>query len=145
VPFERLDIQEYIDYERERDPAFREAWDNSREEYRRIAELVQIMNKDGLSRAKTVLVNRYDEEDGSITLSTIDMDIVANGENLSTAKTAVASNLMEYAEEFLRESDLYGRDLNRRKHLPYIMRAIAAESVEELEEIIEVKNASYHN
>lgn len=79
---------------------------------------------------------QYIEEDGSVTLSLDTLDLAANGEDLQAAKAALARDIVEYAEEYYQEFELYSRAPNRRGHLPYVIKALIAKSPEELEDAI---------
>ena len=46
MPFVEENIEQEIEKRRKRDADFRESWDNSREEYRLIGELVSLRKKD---------------------------------------------------------------------------------------------------
>lgn len=79
---------------------------------------------------------QYTEEDGSVTLSLDAPDLAANGEDLQAAKAKLARDIVEYAEEYYQEFELYSRAPNRRGHLPYVIKALIAKSPEELEAAI---------
>lgn len=83
---------------------------------------------------------RYDESDGSVTLSLEAMDIVSNGEDLEAAKKALVSDIVEYAEEYYNEFERYSHAPNRKNHLPYVMKALTAETPEELENAVVCQN-----
>lgn len=83
-----------------------------------------------------ILADEYPESDGSVTLSARALDIVSHGADLASAKAALAAALMEYAEEYYRDYELYSRAPNRRSHLPYVIKALIARSPEELEAAI---------
>lgn len=72
------------------------------------------------------------EDDGSVTLSLDDIDIVANAETLPDAKAALAQAIQEYAEEYYSNFGTYSASPNRRNHLPYIMKALIAKSTDEI-------------
>lgn len=82
----------------------------------------------------------YEEEDGSFTLSAEALDIIANGPDLSAAKRALAEEIMEYAEEYYQEFELYSRTPNRKGHLPYVFKALTAKTPKELEDAIVCQN-----
>lgn len=84
----------------------------------------------------TIVADMYTEKDNSITLSLKAMDIIAHGENLQSAKAALANNIMEYAEEYYQEFELYSRAPNRKDHLPYVIKALVSASPKELEDAI---------
>lgn len=83
-----------------------------------------------------IVATQFIESDGSVTLSASALDIVANGDDLSSAKDALANNIMEYAEEYYNEFELYNRAPNRKGHLPYVIKALTAKSPKELVDII---------
>lgn len=88
---------------------------------------------------------RYDarqfvEDDGSITLSLIDMDIVANGKTPEDAKQILAQDIKDYAEDYYSDFELYSKAANRKAHLPYVLKALLAKSTKEVEEAIECRN-----
>lgn len=70
------------------------------------------------------IAERLDEPDGSVTLSLKDMDIISNGADLDTAKQNLASDIKEYAEEFYTEYPLWSSAPNRKKHIPYVFKAL---------------------
>lgn len=82
------------------------------------------------------VADEYWEEDGTVTLSLHDMDIIANGPDIDSAKKLLVRNIMEYAEEYYSEYELYYSAPNRKRHLPYIMKALTAKNPEELEEAV---------
>lgn len=74
----------------------------------------------------------FKEDDGSVTLSLDAMDIAVNAETLASAKFDLAQAILEYAEEYYSNFETYSASPNRRSHLPYIMKALIAESTEEI-------------
>lgn len=84
----------------------------------------------------TFAANQYVEDDGSITLSLEALDIISHGDDLSAAKTALVNDILEYAEEYYKEFELYSRAPNRKAHLPYVMKALTAKTPKELEEAV---------
>ena len=75
----------------------------------------------------------YREADGSVTLSARDMDIIVNGADEAAARKALVRDITEYAEEYYQEFERYYYAPNRRAHLPYVIKALVAQSPEELE------------
>ena len=85
----------------------------------------------------------FQEDDGSITLSLDALDLVVNEKSLESAKKSLANDIEEYAEEYYANYESYSVSPNRRAHLPYVMKALIADSPKELEDAIErhaVKN-----
>ncbi|MDX9871932.1 MAG: hypothetical protein RBT41_05910 [Clostridia bacterium] len=71
------------------------------------------------------LTLEYDqEEDGSFSGSFKEIDIVANAASLEALKTELTKDLIEYAQDYMNEFDLYYGAPNRKPHFPYIMRVL---------------------
>lgn len=81
----------------------------------------------------TLTATQYTEADGSVTLSVEQLDLVAHGEDLEGAVVALVADWVEYAEEYFQEFQAYSHAPNRKGHLPYVMKALAAKSPKELE------------
>lgn len=82
------------------------------------------------------IADEYREDDGTVTLSLCDMDIVANGPDIASVKKLLVQNIMEYAEEYYSSYELYYASPNRKAHLPYIIKALTAKDPDELEEAV---------
>ena len=52
MPFVTVDIHKVIEEEKQKDPAFRKAWDESREEYRLLGEMMAIRKKNHITQAE---------------------------------------------------------------------------------------------
>ena len=81
----------------------------------------------------------FQEDDGSITLSLDALDLVVNEKSLESAKKSLANDIEEYAEEYYANYESYSVSPNRRAHLPYVMKALIADSPKELEDAIECR------
>lgn len=79
------------------------------------------------------IADMYREDDGTVTLSARDMDIVANGADEAAARKALVRDITEYAEEYYQDFERYSAAPNRQGHLPYVIKALVARSPEELE------------
>ena len=64
------------------------------------------------------------EDDQSVTLSMHEIDLVENGRTEQEARINLAKSLLEYAHEYYDEYELYSKSLNRKKHIPYIFKAL---------------------
>ena len=82
----------------------------------------------------TFSAKQYVEDDGSITLLLEELDLAANGADFAQAKAALVNDIIEYAEEYYQEYETYSKSLNRKAHIPYIMKALTAKSPKELED-----------
>lgn len=84
---------------------------------------------------------RYDasvfyEDDGSITLSLDAIDIVVNDASIEAAKKLLVKEIVEYAEEFYANYEVYSIAPNRKAHLPYVMKALIADDLNKLEDAV---------
>jgi hypothetical protein len=68
------------------------------------------------------------EDDGSITGVIEELDILANGASEEEVIELLTEDLIEYAEEYMENFDIYYHSSNRRVHFPYVYRVIAHES-----------------
>lgn len=50
MPFVQVDIAKEIEKEKEQSPAFKKAWDESREEYRLIGEMIRIRRQEKMTQ-----------------------------------------------------------------------------------------------
>ena len=81
-----------------------------------------------------IVVNQFMEDDGSITLAPADLDLVDNGKTLEAAIEALIDDLIDYANEYLAEFELYSKAPNRKDHLRYVMKILTADSRQELKD-----------
>lgn len=83
---------------------------------------------------------QFTESDGSVTLSLDELDMVAHGDNLGSAKKALAEDIVEYAHEYYQEFERYSCAPNRKSHLPYVMKVLTAAAPQELEDAMICQN-----
>ena len=73
------------------------------------------------------------EEDGSVIAVCDEIeDVIGTGGTEAEAEHSFIEAMQEYAEEYYREYELYSRAPNRKAHLPYILRVLAADSADEI-------------
>ncbi len=72
------------------------------------------------------------EADGSITLSLRSMDLIEHAATLSAAKKKLAAAILDYAMEYYSDMAYWHSAQNRRDHLPYVMKALTANDVEQI-------------
>ena len=87
--------------------------------------------EDVVFRAETFL-----EDDGSVTLSLVDYDLVVNGKDREDALTAMVTDLREYAQEYYDNIHFWSSDLLRRKQIKGILKVLLTEKDEALKESI---------
>lgn len=83
---------------------------------------------------------KYVEDDGSITLSLNEIDLVENGENESEARLCLARSILEYSIDFYNDYEVYSHSPNRKKHIPYIFKALILESPEKIGDILQCQD-----
>lgn len=84
----------------------------------------------------TFEANFLSEEDGTVTVTLNDFDIVENGDTEEEALGLVVDELIEYAHEYQDNFNLYFNSPNRRDHFPYIMNVLIQEDDEEVKSLI---------
>lgn len=91
-----------------------------------------------LLKAYTLTSELFNEEDGSITASLKEIDIVVNGKNKDEAVELLAAGLMEYAEDFYKDFEYWFSTPNRKTHLPYVLNTLIQEDLEGVKGIIKI-------
>ena len=67
---------------------------------------------------------KYIEDDGSITLSLNEIDLVENGENEQEARLALGKAILEYSSDYYEDYAFYSKSPNRKGHIPYLFKAL---------------------
>jgi hypothetical protein len=81
--------------------------------------------------------NKFIESDGSVTLSLNEIDLIENAPDEKQAKLLLAQSIIEYAEEFYNEFNYWSADKNRKKHIPYILKALILNDTNKIGDLIE--------
>ncbi|MBQ7564328.1 MAG: hypothetical protein IJT16_10100 [Lachnospiraceae bacterium] len=68
--------------------------------------------------------HKYFEDDNSVTLSTETLDLVVNAQNEEQAKTELAAEIKEYAEDFYDHYATWSAAPNRKAHIPLVLKAL---------------------
>ena len=79
---------------------------------------------------------KFVEDDGSITLSLNELDLVENAPTEYEAKLALGKSILEYANAFYKEFELWSNAPNRKNHIPYVLKALNYDNVEKITECI---------
>ncbi len=80
---------------------------------------------------------RYIESDGSVTLSLNEIDIVENGKDEREARLNMGKAILEYALDYYNEYEMYSHSPNRKKHIPYIFKALIIDSPERIGDMVQ--------
>jgi hypothetical protein len=70
----------------------------------------------------------FREEDGSYTGSIDELDILGNAGTKEEIIEVMCDELIEYAEEYMENFDMYYHSSNRKSHFPYVYKVIAHEA-----------------
>jgi len=90
-------------------------------------------------KAYSFTANLFKEDDGSITLSLNEIDIVSNGKDMEEVLLNTANDLKDYAEEYYNEFEYWYAAPNRKPHLPYVLNVLCQSSIEGVKSIINAK------
>ena len=83
---------------------------------------------------------KFIEEDGSVTLSLNEIDLVENGKDEQEARLNLANAILEYSMEYYNEYEMSSHSPNRKKHIPYIFKALIIDNSEKIGEIIQCQD-----
>ena len=106
---------------------------------RRVRDDVTIIDRSTLDNVLSFFdlsAHRYIEDDGSLTLSSVDLDLAVNAPDEESARMALAKEIKEYAEVFYNDFALWSKAPNRKKHVPFVLKALTLNETEIAEEII---------
>lgn len=80
---------------------------------------------------------KYFEDDGSVTLSLNEIDLVENGKDEQEARLNMGKAILEYALDYYNEYEMYSRSPNRKKHIPYIFKALIVDNPEKIGDMLQ--------
>jgi len=72
----------------------------------------------------TFTAKQFTEDDGSVTLSLDQIDLVENGTDEQDAKIKLAKAIIEYSEDFYSDFNLWASAPNRKPHIPYVIKSL---------------------
>lgn len=84
----------------------------------------------------TFKVEFFPEEDGTVTATLNNFDIVENGDNEEEALDLIADELIKYANDYQDNFNRYFNAPNRKGHFPYIMNVLVQNDSEGVKELI---------
>lgn len=85
----------------------------------------------------TFTATKYVEDDNSVTLSLNEMDLVENGDTEDDAKKKLASDILEYAEDYYNDFHYWSTAPNRKKHIPYVFKALILQDINKIGDSIQ--------
>lgn len=93
-----------------------------------------------LLEAYCFTATRYIETDGSVTLSLTEIDIVENGKDEQEARLNMGKAILEYALDYYNEYEMYSHSPNRKKHIPYIFKALITDNPEKIGDMLQCQD-----
>ena len=78
------------------------------------------------------------EDDGSVTISLDELDLVENGSDLPDAITKLAKAILEYSEDYYNEFAYWSRG-DRKTHVPYVFKALLLSDVDKIGGLIKCR------
>ncbi len=82
---------------------------------------------------------RYLEEDGSVTLSLNEIDLVENAATEADARLKLGESILEYSLDYYNEYETYSHSPNRRKHIPYIFKALIIDDSRKIGDMLQCR------
>lgn len=83
---------------------------------------------------------KYLEDDGSVTLSLNEIDLVENGKDEKEARTNLGRSILEYSIDYYNEYETYSRSINRKSHIPYIFKALIIDDPEKIGDLLQCQD-----
>lgn len=83
---------------------------------------------------------KYIEDDQSVTLSLNEIDLVENGTNEQEARVNLGCAILEYSIDYYDNYEIYSHAPNRRKHIPYIFRALIIDDPKKIGDLLQCQN-----
>ena len=87
-----------------------------------------------------ITYSKVTDKDGSIVISSNDMDIISTGKNDKEALSNFTNDLIEYAQEFYDEFEFWSSAPNRAKHIPMVLKILTADNSQEVEDMLVCQN-----
>ena len=91
-------------------------------------------------KAYVFTATKFVEEDGSVTLSLNEIDLIENGETEQAARLALANDILEYSTDYYMNYEMYSHAPNRKGHVPYIFKALIMDNLQEIGESIQCQD-----
>lgn len=99
-----------------------------------------MLGNKGQADAYSFTAIKYIEDDGTITLSLNEIDLIENGENECEARLKMGMAILEYAMDYYNEYETYSHSPNRKKHIPYIFKALIIDSPEKIGDMLQCQD-----
>jgi len=80
--------------------------------------------------------NVFTEENGTVTMSLNEIDLIENGEDEQDALKKLSASILDYAEDYYNDFVFWSRG-NRSSHKPYVFKALILNDIEKIGGLIE--------
>jgi len=77
----------------------------------------------------------YIEDNGSVTLFSVDLDLVENGKDKEEAINKLAAGILDFSEDFYNDFDLWARG-SRIAQIPYVLKALMLNDIDKIGSLI---------
>ena len=94
---------------------------------------------ESLLQAYELSAVRLLEDDGSVTLSLDQLDLIENAPTEQDALNCLASAILEYAEEYYSDFAYWSRG-DRKSHIPYVLKALILNDTQKIGGLIECRH-----
>lgn len=99
--------------------------------------LSDIKVMEAMLSAYTFTAEQYTEEDGSVTLSLNEIDLVENGKDYDEAKMKLSKAIIDYSEDYYNEFPMWSSAPNRKTHIPYVFKALIIDDINKIGDLIQ--------
>ncbi|MCM1175212.1 MAG: hypothetical protein NC341_09195 [Blautia sp.] len=83
---------------------------------------------------------KYVEDDNSITLSLNEIDLIENGKDEKEARFKLGQSILDYSFDYYNEYETYSHSLNRKKHIPYIFKALIIDDPQKIGDMLQCQD-----
>lgn len=83
---------------------------------------------------------KYVENDNSVTLSLNEIDLATNGITEEDARQKLAYDILEYAKDYYNDFRYWSTAANRKKHIPYVLKALISQDMKEIGDSIQCQD-----
>ncbi|MCM1399911.1 MAG: hypothetical protein NC225_10585 [Clostridium sp.] len=83
---------------------------------------------------------KYVENDNSVTLSLNEIDLIENGKDEKEARLKLGQSILDYSLDYYNEYEIYSHSLNRKKHIPYIFKALIMDDPQKIGDMLQCQD-----
>jgi hypothetical protein len=97
--------------------------------------LSDIKTLEVLLSAYSFTANEFIEDDGSVTLSLVEIDLVENGADKQEALNNLSSAILEYAQDYYNDFAYWARG-DRKQHMPLVFKTLIINDINKIRGLI---------